>query len=116
MTSHQGSTTGPGTGGGATASPRHPPLGGATTGLAGASAEPLLLGPATSSSGLGPSLVVGGTSAVGGALGSDTDLDPILMDLAERKEECQRLAEEIESLKVGRLLPFITLFLEFIMT
>ncbi|CAN8026843.1 unnamed protein product [Ixodes persulcatus] len=106
MASHQGSTTGAG-GVGPTASPRHPPLGGGGgAGLAGSgaatggsSAEPLLLGAASSSSGLGPSLVVAGAVAGGGALASEADIEPLLMELNERKDECQRLAEEIEALK-----------------
>ncbi|EEC13275.1 transmembrane and coiled-coil domains protein, putative, partial [Ixodes scapularis] len=106
MASHQGSTTGAG-GVGPTASPRHPPLGGGGgAGLAGgsavmggSSAEPLLLGAASSSSGLGPSLVVAGAVAGGGALASDADIEPLLVELNERKDECQRLAEEIEALK-----------------
>lgn len=106
MASHQSSMTGTGTGGPIT-SPRHPPLGGGSSaGLAGssatmggASAEPLLLGAASSSSGLGPSLVVAGAVAGGGTFTSDPDIEPLLMELNERKEECQRLAEEIEALK-----------------
>ncbi|XP_064480520.1 uncharacterized protein LOC135394024 isoform X2 [Ornithodoros turicata] len=90
----------------ATASPRRPPLtSGGTGGCPVAGPVPgmtavgaptggeAIVGSATS----GPALAVGGGFT--GTLGTDTDLEPFLIELSERKEECQRLTEEIEALK-----------------
>ncbi|XP_077560703.1 transmembrane and coiled-coil domain protein 3-like isoform X2 [Haemaphysalis longicornis] len=79
-------------GGGATASPRHPALAPPSS---GADQSSLMMGVAS------PSVAPPPLSAtVGGALVPEAELEPLLAELAERREECQRLAEEIEALKV----------------
>lgn len=78
-------------GGGATASPRHPALAPPSS---GADQSSLMMGVAS------PSVAPPPLSAtVGGALVPEAELEPLLAELAERREECQRLAEEIEALK-----------------
>lgn len=78
-------------GSGATASPRHPTLAPPPSGVDQSS---LLMGVAS------PSVAPPPLSAtVGGALVPEAELEPLLAELAERREECQRLAEEIEALK-----------------
>lgn len=86
--SHHPGAAGGGVGSGAaTASPRHPPL-------APPHDQPPLLGVASPSVAPPPL-----ASTLGQSLVPETELEPLLAELAERREECQRLAEEIEALK-----------------
>ncbi|XP_075546665.1 transmembrane and coiled-coil domain 2 protein Dmtn isoform X1 [Dermacentor variabilis] len=87
--SHHPGAVGGGMGSGAaTASPRHPPL-------APPQDQPPLLGVASPSVAPPPL-----ASTLGQSLVPEAELEPLLAELAERREECQRLAEEIEALKV----------------
>ncbi|XP_075546671.1 transmembrane and coiled-coil domain 2 protein Dmtn isoform X5 [Dermacentor variabilis] len=86
--SHHPGAVGGGMGSGAaTASPRHPPL-------APPQDQPPLLGVASPSVAPPPL-----ASTLGQSLVPEAELEPLLAELAERREECQRLAEEIEALK-----------------
>ncbi|XP_050040884.2 transmembrane and coiled-coil domains protein 2-like isoform X5 [Dermacentor andersoni] len=86
--SHHSGAVGGGMGSGAaTASPRHPPL-------APPQDQPPLLGVASPSVAPPPL-----SSTLGQSLVPEAELEPLLAELAERREECQRLAEEIEALK-----------------
>ncbi|XP_037508014.1 transmembrane and coiled-coil domains protein 2 isoform X4 [Rhipicephalus sanguineus] len=90
MASHHPGVVGGGMGSGAaTASPRHPPL-------APSQDQPSLLVGMASPSVAPPPLA----STIGQSLVPEAELEPLLAELAERREECQRLAEEIEALKV----------------
>ncbi|KAH7968153.1 hypothetical protein HPB52_006374 [Rhipicephalus sanguineus] len=89
MASHHPGVVGGGMGSGAaTASPRHPPL-------APSQDQPSLLVGMASPSVAPPPLA----STIGQSLVPEAELEPLLAELAERREECQRLAEEIEALK-----------------
>ncbi|KAL1445174.1 hypothetical protein MTO96_029314 [Rhipicephalus appendiculatus] len=89
MASHHQGIVGGGMGSGAaTASPRHPPL-------APPQDQPSLLVGVASPSVAPPPLA----STIGQTLVPEAELEPLLAELAERREECQRLAEEIEALK-----------------
>lgn len=79
-------------GGGATASPRHPALAPPPS----SDQASLLMGVASPSVAPPP---LSGATVGGGALVPEAELEPLLAELAERREECQRLAEEIEALK-----------------
>ncbi|XP_065301471.1 transmembrane and coiled-coil domains protein 2 isoform X2 [Dermacentor albipictus] len=86
--SHHPGAVGGGMGSGAaTASPRHPPL-------APPQDQPPLLGVASPCVAPPPL-----SSTLGQSLVPEAELEPLLAELAERREECQRLAEEIEALK-----------------
>ncbi|XP_077517528.1 transmembrane and coiled-coil domain 2 protein Dmtn isoform X3 [Amblyomma americanum] len=89
LSHHPGVSGGAGSGTApATASPRHPPL------IPPPDPQSLLVGVASPSVAPPPL-----SSTVGGALVQEAELEPLLAELAERREECQRLTEEIEALK-----------------
>lgn len=89
MASHHPGVVGGGMGSGATtASPRHPPL------APPQDQSSLLVGIASPSVAPPPL-----ASTIGQSLVPEAELEPLLAELAERREECQRLAEEIEALK-----------------
>lgn len=89
MSHHPGAVGGGSMGSGAaTASPRHPPL------APPQDQPPLIVGVASPSVAPPPL-----ASTIGQNLVPEAELEPLLAELAERREECQRLAEEIEALK-----------------